>query len=152
MDIMQLNESNDLILENDEEPMNQANLLVSTSQRSCLNLRLLSNLINFAPRVHSPKENLAIKNQRIVPFSFLGLIISCGRYGSTWKEETTELTAFLRRNVHALKQLTLSKIKEKNFITTGLNNWKDATCIFEQHRKSVCHKEAVMKWDQRYQY
>ena len=32
MDIMPLNESNDLILDNDEEPMNQANLPASTSK------------------------------------------------------------------------------------------------------------------------
>ena len=50
--------------------------------------------------------------------------------------------------MHALKQLTLSKSKENTFITTGFNNWKDATRIFEQHHKSACHKEAVMKWDQ----
>ena len=32
MDIMLLNESNDLILDNDEEPMNEANLPASTSK------------------------------------------------------------------------------------------------------------------------
>ena len=52
------------------------------------------------------------------------------------------------RNVHALKQLMSSKSKENTFITIGFNNWKDATCIFEHHRKSACYKEAVMKWDQ----
>ena len=52
------------------------------------------------------------------------------------------------QNVHALKQLTLSKSKETAFISTGFNNWKDATRVFEQHRKSACHMEAVMKWNQ----
>ena len=51
-------------------------------------------------------------------------------------------------NAHALKQLTLSKSKEYIFITTSFNNWKDATCILNQHCKSACNKEAVMKWDQ----
>ena len=28
-----------------------------------------------------------------------------------------------------------------------LNTWKDAMRAFEQHRKSACHKEAIIKWN-----
>ena len=44
---------------------------------------------------------------------------------------------------HILKQLTFSKSKESAFIITGFNNWKDATRIFELHRKSACHKDEM---------
>ena len=65
-----------------------------------------------------------------------------------WETRNNRAYCFMCRNVHALKQLTLSKSKETAFISTGFNNWKDATRVFEQHRKSACHMEAVMKWNQ----
>ena len=49
--------------------------------------------------------------------------------------------------MHILNQLTLSKCRENAFITVSFNNWKYATRSFEQHRKSACHREALMKWD-----
>ena len=49
--------------------------------------------------------------------------------------------------MHILNQLTLSKSRENAFITVGFDNWKDATRSFEQHRKSACHREALMKWE-----
>ena len=64
-----------------------------------------------------------------------------------WETRNNRAYCIICRNVHPLKQFTLFKSKESTFITTGFN-WKDATHIFEQHRKSACHKEAVMKWDQ----
>ena len=49
------------------------------------------------------------------------------------------------RNVHALGQLTMSMNQEKAFIIAGFNNWKDTTQSFEQHCKSLCHREASLK-------
>ena len=40
----------------------------------------------------------------------------------------------------------MSRNTETAFITAGFSNWKDATRSFEQHRKSLCHKEALIKW------
>ena len=40
----------------------------------------------------------------------------------------------------------MSRNREIAFITAGFSNWKDATRSFEQHRKSLCHKEALIKW------
>ena len=42
MDIMPLNKINDPILENDEEPMNQANLPASTSQSELLEFGVIN--------------------------------------------------------------------------------------------------------------
>ena len=41
----------------------------------------------------------------------------------------------------------ISKSTENAFITVGFDNWKDATRSFEQHHKSACHREALMKWE-----
>ena len=49
--------------------------------------------------------------------------------------------------MHVLNQLTLSKSRENAFITVGFDNSKDATRSFEQHRKSACHRKALMKWE-----
>lgn len=71
---------------------------------------------------------------------------------STWLHwEAAEQNVFCVtcRNVYALGQLTMSRNREATFITTGFNNWKDATRSFEQHRKSLCHKEAIIKWSHR---
>ena len=46
-----------------------------------------------------------------------------------------------------LHQLTFSKNQESAFVTSGFDNWKDATRAFEVHRKSSCHKEAILKWE-----
>ena len=85
MDIMPLNKSNDLILENDEEPMNQANLPPSTSQSKLLEFGVIKQPYQPRSKGAFPKRKLGQKNQSIVPFSLLGLIISCGRNGSTGK-------------------------------------------------------------------
>ena len=45
-----------------------------------------------------------------------------------------------------MNQLTVSRNVEQTFITSGFDNWKDSSRIFEQHRKSACHREAAMKW------
>ena len=50
------------------------------------------------------------------------------------------------RNVHVLGKLTMSKNKESALITTGFNNWKDAVRSFELHRRSLCHRKALIKW------
>ena len=63
-----------------------------------------------------------------------------------WEAEKERVYYMICRNIYALGQLTMSKNKEAAFITTGFNNWKDATRSFESHRKSFCHKEAVLKW------
>lgn len=41
----------------------------------------------------------------------------------------------------------MSKNHESAFVTSGYNNWKDATRSFELHHKSICHREAVLKWE-----
>ena len=41
----------------------------------------------------------------------------------------------------------MSKNKESAFISAGFNNWKDAMRSFELHRKSLCHREALIKWE-----
>ena len=63
-----------------------------------------------------------------------------------WEEKIDKAYCIICRNVHILNQLT-SKNQESAFIIVGYNNWKDATRAFELHRKSTCHKEAIMKWD-----
>lgn len=64
-----------------------------------------------------------------------------------WEEERERVYCIICRNVHVLGQLTMSKNKESAFITTGFNNWKDAVRSFELHRKSLCHREALLKWE-----
>ena len=63
-----------------------------------------------------------------------------------WEAANERAYCIICRNVYALGQLTMSRNRETAFITTGFANWKDATRSFEQHRKSLCHKEALMKW------
>ena len=65
---------------------------------------------------------------------------------SKWQAQNDKANCIICRNIHIFNQLT-SKNQENAFITVGYNNWKDATRAFEQHRKSTCHKEAIMKWD-----
>ena len=45
-----------------------------------------------------------------------------------------------------MNRLTMSRNVEQTFITSGFDNWKDSSRMFEQHRKSACHREAAMKW------
>ena len=40
----------------------------------------------------------------------------------------------------------MSKNVEEAFITTGFNNRKYCSQLFEQHRKGACHREATIKW------
>ena len=47
-----------------------------------------------------------------------------------------------------LNEIKLSKNVEAAFIVNGFDNWKRATSAFEQHRRSNCHRESVMKWAQ----
>jgi hypothetical protein len=64
-----------------------------------------------------------------------------------WESKNNRAYCFICRNVYVLHQLTLSKNQESAFITSGFNNWKDATRAFELHRKSSCHREAILKWE-----
>ena len=64
-----------------------------------------------------------------------------------WEEEKERVYCIICRNVHVLGQLTMSKNKESAFITTGFNNWKDAVRSFELHRRSLCQREALIKWE-----
>ena len=66
-----------------------------------------------------------------------------------WETKNNRAYCFICRNVYVLHQLTLSKNQESAFITSGFNNWKDATRAFELHRKSSCHREAILKWEHR---
>ena len=70
------------------------------------------------------------------------------RNWSNWLhwEAAEEVYCIICRNVYALGQLTMSRNKETAFITAGFSNWKDATQSFQRHRKSLCHKEALLKW------
>ena len=64
-----------------------------------------------------------------------------------WESQIDKVYCIICRNVNSLNQFTSLKSKESAFITNGFNNWKDATRAFEQHRKSACHKEAIIKWN-----
>ena len=64
-----------------------------------------------------------------------------------WESKHNRVYCFICRNVYVLQQLTMSKNQESAFITSGFNNWKDATRAFELHRKSSCHREAVLNWE-----
>ena len=63
-----------------------------------------------------------------------------------WDAAKEKIYCIICRNIYALGQLTMSRNRETAFITAGFSNWKDATQSFEQHRKSLCHKEALIKW------
>ena len=61
-----------------------------------------------------------------------------------WECKNNKVYCFVCRNV--LHQMVLSKNQDSAFITFGFDNWKDASRVFELHRASKCHKEAVFKW------
>ena len=63
-----------------------------------------------------------------------------------WDNKVNKAFCFMCKNVFILNQLTLSRNKEDSFIVNGFDNWKKATSAFEQHRRSKCHRESVMKW------
>ena len=48
-------------------------------------------------------------------------------------------------HVHANGKLVWSANADGAFIDRGFCNWKDATCKFDVHQHSKCHKEAVLK-------
>ena len=64
-----------------------------------------------------------------------------------WESKNNRVYCFMCRNVHILYKLTFSKNQDPAFVTSGFNNWKDATRAFELHRRSKCHKEATLKWE-----
>ena len=94
----------------------------------------------------SPRGSLVRKSLSIALLNPTGLITSSSLTGFTGKVRTTEHTA-LYAEMCVLHQLTLSKNQESAFITSGFNNWKDATRAFELHRKSSCHRKAILKWE-----
>ncbi|XP_056010850.1 uncharacterized protein LOC130046401 [Ostrea edulis] len=52
--------------------------------------------------------------------------------------------AFCFTCMGAAKEGNISNSKaEGSFISTGYNNWKDATSKFRKHQDSDCHKESV---------
>ena len=63
-----------------------------------------------------------------------------------WEEGVNKAFCYICRNVFRLNQLKLSRNMEDAFISVGFDNWKRATSAFEQHRRSRCHQESVLKW------
>ena len=43
------------------------------------------------------------------------------------------------------KKLDICSSLETTYISTGYKNWKDASVRFNNHEKSRCHKDAVLK-------
>ena len=64
-----------------------------------------------------------------------------------WEEGVNKAFCYICKNVFKLNQLKLSKSVENAFISVGFDNWKRATSAFEQHRRSKCHRESVLKWN-----
>ena len=94
----------------------------------------------------SPRGNLARRSLNVALLNPVGFITSFGLTGF-WETMNNRAYCFICRNVYVLHQLTLSKNQESAFITSGFNNWKDATRAFELHCKSSCHREAILKWE-----
>lgn len=104
-----------------------------------------TNHINHALE-SSPRSNLAKRSLNIALLNPVGLLWSDWLH---WETKNNRAYCFICRNVYVLHQLTLSKNQESAFITSGFNNWKDTTRAFELHRKSSCHREAILKWEHR---